>query len=451
MKKYQIFSLCVCLLTLLVSCDDFLDITPTGKVIAKTGDEYRALLTYEYSNFPEDRGMMSLRSDEIAMSPANTSTEDYDSYFDIWRWNDATPSTSTASPNWRRYWHVIYIANYIIEHRADITSATQAEVKQMVGEAYMLRAYSHFLLANMFAQPYTTVDPDTTRGIPLQLKADINTIPRCSSLKEVYDRVLADIEQAAQHLNVEKWGEGQTYRFNVVSAQALKARVSLYKGDWNAALVAAQEVISKHGELEDLNNSAALLPNHYKSVESIVALEQVMTNAYKNIGRPAAAVLDKYKSGDARKNKFYKRITLSSYSLNKGGSNEYACSFRSAEAYLIAAEAAAQLGQLDVAKDHLFKLMNKRYSAATYTQYTTEIAGMEQSALLSEIYDERLRELAFEGFRWDDLRRTTRPSLTKTYKTDTFTLQQQDVRYTLRFPAAAVAANPELEVWPIIQ
>ena len=32
----------------LTACDDFLDITPTGKVIAKTGDEYRALLTYEY-------------------------------------------------------------------------------------------------------------------------------------------------------------------------------------------------------------------------------------------------------------------------------------------------------------------------------------------------------------------------------------------------------------------
>ena len=39
------------------SCDDFLDITPTGKVIAKTGKEYRALLTYEYKNFPEDRGL----------------------------------------------------------------------------------------------------------------------------------------------------------------------------------------------------------------------------------------------------------------------------------------------------------------------------------------------------------------------------------------------------------
>ena len=41
----------------LTSCDDFLDITPTGKVIPKTCKEYRALLTYEYKYFPEDRGL----------------------------------------------------------------------------------------------------------------------------------------------------------------------------------------------------------------------------------------------------------------------------------------------------------------------------------------------------------------------------------------------------------
>ena len=54
------------------SCDDFLDITPTGKVIAKTGKEYRALLTYEYKNFPEDRGLATLRSDEMTLSKAST-------------------------------------------------------------------------------------------------------------------------------------------------------------------------------------------------------------------------------------------------------------------------------------------------------------------------------------------------------------------------------------------
>ena len=313
----------------------------------------------------------------------------------------------------------------------------------------MLRAYCHFLLVNMFAEPYMYSQPETARGIPIQLAADVNKVPHCSSLKAVYDQILADIDQAAQFLNVQQWKEGETYRFNVISAQALKARVSLYKGDWNTALSAAQEVIKSHGELQDLTAADAILPNHYKSVESIVALEQVMTYGYKLIGNPSATLLNMYKSGDLRKTKYYRRVTASVSELIKGGSNEYSCSFRSAEAYLIAAEAATRLQQLDLAKTYLTTLMKKRYNERSYTQYAAEVAAMDQPTLLAEIYNERFRELAFEGFRWDDLRRTTQPAITKTYRGETFTLNEHDTRYTLKFPAAAVAANPELEVWPI--
>lgn len=447
MKKLQIFILCVGLSALMTSCDSFLDITPTGKVIAKTGEEYRAMLTYEYSTFPEDRGLMSLRSDEMELSPADTDPNDYDTYFDIWRWNDEAPSPTTTSPNWRRYWHVIYIANYLIEHQNEITEYSQAEVRQLVGESYMLRAYCHFLLANMFAQPYTKVNPETTRGVPVLLEADVNAIPRCSSLKAVYDQVLADIAEAQKYLNVEKWDEGKAYRFNVISAQALKARVCLYKGDWQGALTAAQEVIKQHGELQDLNASNGLLPDHYKSVESIVALEQVMTNSYKKAGKPSQQFIAVFKKGDQRKTKYLERKGSQTYLLLKGGSNEYRCSFRSAEAYLIAAEAAAQLNQLSDAKAYLTQLMSKRYKPSVIATYTAEVQEMNQQDLLTEIYLERFRELCFEGFRWDDLRRTTQPALTKTYKDETFELKEHDARYTLRFPAEAVAANPNLEAW----
>ena len=449
MRKFQILYFSIFLSVVLAGCDNFLDITPTGKVIAKTGEEYRALLTYEYKNFPENRGLMTLRSDEMTLSPSITKPEDYNSYFDIWRWNDETPSASTTTPDWRRYWHIIYIANYLIEHQTEITDASREVINQMVGEAYMLRAYCHFLLVNMFAEPYMYSQPETARGIPIQLAADVNKVPYCSSLKAVYDQILADIDQAAQFLNVQQWKEGETYRFNVISAQALKARVSLYKGDWNTALSAAQEVIKSHGELQDLTAADAILPNHYKSVESIVALEQVMTYGYKLIGNPSATLLNMYKSGDLRKTKYYRRVTASVSELIKGGSNEYSCSFRSAEAYLIAAEAATRLQQLDLAKTYLTTLMKKRYNERSYTQYAAEVAAMDQPTLLAEIYNERFRELAFEGFRWDDLRRTTQPAITKTYRGETFTLNEHDTRYTLKFPAAAVAANPELEVWPI--
>ena len=433
---------------LLSSCDSFLDIAPVGKIIAKTGDEYRQMLTYEYHNFPEDRGLMTLRGDEMTLSPAATSAEDYDSYFDLWRWNDDAPNPATASPNWRRYWHVVYIANYVIGHQGEITGVSAADREQMAGEAYMLRAYCHFLLANIFAEPYAKTDPAAARGVPIQLVADVNAIPACSSLEAVYAQVLADIAEAQKLLNVEAWPIGANYRFSSMAAEALKARVLLYKGDWRGALEAAGNVIAKHGELEDLNAEDSRLPNEYDSKENILALEEVMTNAYKNVGRPSAWLYDMYRPGDMRRTRYYKRVTTTNTALQKGGSNRFACSVRSAEMYLIAAEAAARLGDDSSAKGHLTALARHRLNASALENYLEALAALSGGSLIAEIIDERARELAFEGFRWDDLRRTSQPALSKAYKGETFTLADGDPRYTLRFPAEAVEANPGLEVWP---
>ena len=440
------------------SCDDFLDITPTGKVIAKTGKEYRALLTYEYKNFPEDRGLATLRSDEMTLSKASTSTEDYDSYFDIWAWNDLNQQSTTASFGWRRYYHAIYIANYIIENQNKITEATQDEISQLVGEAYMMRAYCHFLLVNLYADAYTHCNPATTRGIPLSLEANVNNVLTCSSVEQVYQQVIADIKEAKTRLKVAAWDEGYTYRFNQISADALLARVYLYKGDWQDALAEAKVVMEKHGDLEDLTDSK-VLPNYYKSVESIVALEQVMTSGYVKMGVPSKALVDTYRTGDKRKALYFKAQTASVYSLIKygdKGNDGYRCSFRSAEAYLIAAEAAAQNAADNAAADdanlveactYLKALMAKRYAQAKYTQYAAELDTMQKADLLKAIYNERTCELAFEGHRWFDLRRTTRSQLRKTYGENSYVLEANDSRYTLRFPIEAVEANPNIEKW----
>lgn len=463
-KRHIIGAIALLLGMMLTSCNDFLDITPTGKVIAQTGKEYRALLTYEYKYFPEDRGLATLRSDEITLDKASTTTDDQASYLDIWAWNDLNQQNTTSAFGWRRYYHAIYIANYVMENKDKITEATAAEVNQMVGEAYMMRAYCHFLLANLYAEPYKTqyeesqCNPATTRGIPLQLKANVNDVLSCSSLETVYQQVLSDIEEAKKYLNVETWEEGYNYRFNTLSADALKARVCLYMGDWQGALDAAKVVIEKHDDLEDLTKSSSKLPNNYQSVENIVALERVMTSQYASIGKPNNDLLAKYRAGDQRKSKYFKQVTASSANLLKGGKDELRCSFRSGEAYLIAAEASAELAgeqgdasanevHLNDARTYLKTLMAKRYASSRYTVYAAELDDMDQAGLLQAIYDERERELAFEGHRWFDLRRLNQPAMTKTFLENTYTLEQGDSRYTLRFPTEAVEANPGIENW----
>ena len=441
---YSLLLVVVCcgIVAALTSCDKFLDITPTGKVIASTAEEYRNMLTYEYKYFPKDRYMTTVRTDELTLT-SKTSSTDLDAYLDLWRWKDENPSPTTSYFSWRSYYHCIYIANYVIEHRDEIKDASQEVINQLVGEAYMLRGYCHFLLVNLYAEPYTHCVPSSTRGVPIMTAADVNAIPKSSSVEAVYQQVLSDISAAEQCLNVSQWAEGENYRFNTVSAPALRARTYLYMGRWQEALDAAKAVIAAHPELVDLTVSSAVLPDNYKSAENIVALEQFSNNLSTVINSPSADFINKYRTGDQRKTKYFKRATSTTWTLLK--SDGY-CSFRSGEAYLTAAEAAAQLGQLSTAiNDYLTPLWKKRLNATALSDEQTLVSTMSKEDLLKEIYDERGRELAFEGHRWYDLRRTTQPALTRTYSGETYTLTPQ--KYTMRFPTEAVEANPEIERW----
>mgnify|MGYP003308481539 CR=1 FL=1 len=457
MRRFSNYTTSIAILSLalamVTSCDKFLDITPTGKVIAHTGEEFRALLTYEYKYIPEDRGLASFRSDEFQFDRSSTSSEDYASFFDIWSWNDTAQQSTTTQFGWRRYYHAIYISNYIIEHQNEITDATKNEISQLVGESYMMRAYMHFLLVNLYADAYTACNPQNTRGIPLQLKADVKTVPSCSSIDSVYQSILSDIDSAIQNMNVSSWDLGLNYRFSIRSAKAIRARVLLYMGNWKDALAQSAEVLEEYGTLVDLTQKNAVIPCRYDSPENILALEQVMTNLYKGAGQPSKELVKSYRDGDGRKSNYYKQITSSSTTLLKGGSNEFCCSIRTAELYLIAAESALETGDTARSVSYLCSLLQMRYSEKAWKGdknkegYESEIRRMSVQELRNTIYEERRKELAFEGLRWFDLRRCGRPELTKTYQNESFTLYNKDSRYTIGFPPEVIQANPGLTKW----
>lgn len=428
----------------LYSCDKYLDIQPVGKVIPRTATEFRALLTQAYNYVPNDRGLATFRSDEMLMD-ATLAIEDLNSYRDIWIWNDVSPSENTTSFSWRNFYHTSFIANYTIESKDNIEEGIVAEVNQMIGESYMLRAYMHFLLVNLYGEPYTHCDPATSKAIPLKLSSDTEVTLSRNTVGEVYASILSDLTEAEKYLNVEQWDLGYNYRFNTLSVNALRSRVYLYMGEWAKSLEASQAVLQVKNQLVDMSTST-VLPNEYSSSENILALEQILTAGYVRGGKVATALWKLYGTGDLRKSKYYKQLTASNIQITKGGTNQYSCSFRVGEMYLNAAEAALMKGESEIgtARTYLLTLMKQRYNASAYSTKEAAVNAMNRDALLQEIYDERTRELAFEGHRWFDLRRTTRPRLEKKYGDVTYVLEDNDARYTIRIPSEVIEANPGL-------
>ncbi|MFL1682663.1 MULTISPECIES: RagB/SusD family nutrient uptake outer membrane protein [Bacteroidales] len=447
MKKLTSILLIISLLVT-TGCDNFLDITPTGRVIPETAQDYRKLMTEAYYLMPSSRGLTAFISDEIDMTSKNLDSYDKDTFLDLWLWNNVNPSGSTTYFDWEKYYKMIFIANTVIENEKSITNGTEAEINQIVGEAYMMRAYNHFILVNLYALPYNSETATSSTGIPLKLNSSMDEVLKPSSIAEVYASVLSDIDNAEKKLNVETWETGLNYRFNTLSVDALRSRVYLYMGRWEDCYNASERVLSKKNELVDLV-SGRTLPNAYNSSESIVALEMNMTSTYNNVDKLVPkALYNLYLPGtqDQRARKFYK-TEVGGYSLIKGGSSEYRCSFRVGEIYLNAAEAALKNHHPEICKTLLLKLLEKRYQTAAYTQAEIDINAMDDDALLDEVYLQRQLELSYEGHRWFDIRRMEkekRPVLTREYEGQTYRIEDNYPELTIKIPDEAKEANPYL-------
>ena len=333
----------------------------------------------------------------------------------------------------------------VIESKSDIKEGTEEEINQLVGEAYMLRAYVHFLLVNLYGQPYTKEGALDTKSVPLKLDTDLEKVLKRNTVKEVYASIQEDIDEARKLVTEAEWEQRYSYRFNTASVEAFQSRVSLYKGEWQAAWNAAEAVLAVKSVLVDLNDDAATLPNNYNSVENITPLETPLSSTVNGAALATPVFLSLYAENDLRLDKYFAEADEKGFRKNKkAGSNNYLCTFRVGEIYLTAAEAAAQLGQLPQARTRLLELMRKRYAPEAYEAKSIAVNAMDKEALVQEILDERARELAFEGHRWFDLRRSTRPRLEKVLGGTRYVLEEDDARYTLSIPKEAIEANPGL-------
>lgn len=442
MKRINLFyTLMGCLI--MTSCSNFLEIQPVGKVIPNTLEEYRALMTNAYAQDLTDRSVCDMRTKEITV---RKDSYDQNNYGDIEKW--ITNSSSAIEFGWSNYYENIYYANAIINKKDEITEGSEEDINQLVGEAYFMRGYMHFLLVNLYGQPYTKEGAKDTKAIPLKLSLDLEEIPTRNTVEEVYLSILSDIDNARKLMTKKEWETGYNYRFSSLAVDALESRVRLYRGEWQLAYNAAEQMLAQKSTLEDFNDANTQLPNYYASVESITAYEKIY-NATTTLDASQAtqSFVDMFSEEDLRLARYLgDKNKEGNYPIKKtDGKSSYKCSFRVGELYLNSAEAAARLNNLPEARNRLLQLMEKRYTTAGYEQKKNDVNSMSQENLITEILNERARELAFEGHRWFDLRRTTRPRIEKTVSGgQTIILEQDDDRYTLRIPLSATNANPDL-------
>jgi starch-binding outer membrane protein, SusD/RagB family len=424
------------------SCKKYLDIVPVGAVIPTTVTDFKKELDAAYLLTDLDKGLAAYRSDEITVN--ETRSRDVDLISNNFLWDENGP-TLGGTYNWRNKYQKIFYANHIIQAAPAATDGSQAQKDQLIGEAYLMRAYTYFNLVNLYGNAYNEATAATDKAVPLVTTVDMEQVARRNTVKEVYTQILADLEQGLSLVNVDNFEVAQSYKFSKTAGWAMAARIYLYTHQWDKALNAAKAALEKKNTLVDFNTSNAL-PTLYNSVETIQAYDQ----NFNVIMVQTAYVSDKLFSlynttGDLRLKIFYGKDSKGKNTVAKVNfSNSYRQSFRTAEMYLVAAEAAARLNQPDVARNYINQLTQRRHTPVFHATEQIRLATLSGNALLQEIDEERFRELSFEGHRWFDLRRTSQPEIVHTLKGKTYTLKAGDPRYTIRIPMDATASNPLL-------
>ncbi|MDX5435704.1 MAG: RagB/SusD family nutrient uptake outer membrane protein, partial [Pontibacter sp.] len=305
--------------------------------------------------------------------------------------------------------------NIINSEQTEITS--QANVDQYKGEAYAIRALMYFELVRHFAEPYTA--KPNALGVPIVLEIDRQAEPSRNTVAEVYAQIQSDLDKAIG-LMTKKTNSG---RFSPYAAKALKAKVSLYMGNYEQALTLADDVIENSGvNLVSYQNFLSYWANPRPA--GVETLFEVISTETDNSGTNELgyiyhqggygdilanpALYDLYAGTDIRKSLIIKgkrnRGENPAYIVNKcpniSGDRDDKKVLRISEVYLIAAEAAYRLGDEEAALDYLNTLVAERDPDLMY-----ESTGEQ---LLNDIVLERRKELAFEGDRLHTLDRLNR-------------------------------------------
>ncbi len=317
-----------------------------------------------------------------------------------------------AVNTWTQMYRVIANANIIIGQDPAKLTGDAVKIKNVIGQAYAIRALTHFDLLKLFGEEHVT--GGNNLGIPYVKTYNGDTLsPARNTVAEVKSDINADLASALTLMDP-SLNDASRETISTYAVLALQSRVDIYFGDWAAAKTASEAVInsgkysiaapadfantfSKKGtanvifELAERatdNQGINGLSYIYRgnSYGDIQALANLLTIFDSTDVRIAPDMIDYDASGKLR--------NIGKYPTNANYDYDIPL-IRYEEVVLNYAEALFHLGDANA-----LSVLNEIPAQRMAKPYT----------VISEdnILKERRRELCFEGFRFDDLARTHR-------------------------------------------
>jgi len=424
------------------SCEKFLDLKADSRqAIPSSIRDYQLLMDNNDILNNSSTTAQEVMADDYYLTNAdlNSITNAHDRGMYTWEADDQSDN------QWNRPYRAIFMTNVVIDGLDKITPSPNEIIiwQHTKGAAHFFRAFFIEGQLQVFSMPYEVSKANITPGVPLRMTPDFNEKSTRPPVSEGYNLVLQDLRIAAALLPDKPIVKTRPSK---AAAFGLLAKVFLTLHQYDSVGFYAEKSLSLYDSLLDYNslNPAATAPFPPLNRE-VIFFSKSLNPAILN---PARAKIDSgliksYGNEDLRLGLYFRRNTDGSYRFkgdyNGSGVNSgyHFSGIVTDEQYLMAAEAAARLEDVEKAKFWLNKLLVTRYRTGTYIP----IAETDPEIILKTIILERRKSLLFRGARWRDLRRfsidpefVVRPK--RFTNSEERVLNPNSVGYRLLLPAA---------------
>lgn len=427
MYKYFLF---LFVAALFGGCKKYLSEEPRRQASLQTVDQLEAIVNNNTIFVSNNSGNSALAysSDDtdfpVEAYTANTSVWSVDNLlhfiFDV----EQVANASTDA-FWSAEYRKILHANIILEN-VDKVKGDQSIKKQLKADAYLIRAFSYFELANIYCLPYSIAN-ENSAGVPIKNRSDYGEPLKRSTLKELYDLIESDLQES-KILAAEEVNPRMPWRASKRAVEAMLSRFYLFKGDYQKSLEQSNLALgSAKVVLVDLNTLTAgraqALPwapgiilnyselNDWGNALNLYWSEFYFARFFYNGSQwqiPSSSLLELYDQENDMRFKWFMipngnaRFQITSPSLYRytifDDGRRLPSGPTIAEILLNKAEALARAGDVPGAMLALNELRLKRMKTNLPLSATTP------EEAVATVLEERRREMPF-SMRWYDIRR----------------------------------------------
>lgn len=289
MNKYIGLSIMAVALVL-SSCskfDDFLDTTPDNRATLDSEEKVDKMLVSAYQETTPILFMetMSDNVDDYGENNPNT-----DRFLDqVFHWEDVT-ETDNDDPNhfWETSYTAIINANLALEAAEKLPETRNS--KAACAEALLVRAYNHFMLANVFCKNYNSATSSVDLGIPYldAVEDKLDAHHERGTVAEVYEKIDKDLQEALPYVGSEYMSVPK-YHFNPKAAYAFACRFYLFYEKWDKAIEYANLCLGSEAssQLRDwktmstLTSEFEVISNHY--IDASLNCNLLLVTSYSSV------------------------------------------------------------------------------------------------------------------------------------------------------------------------